>query len=88
MIYFFQFELKQTLGRSLVFKLPKRNHRSIADFISTMLPLGDERRECITIEKLFGYQLHAPKRLVLQVVNELGLFNGYVPSTGTITLGH
>lgn len=37
----------------------------------------DGSRGCVTIEKLFGYQLRAPKRLVLQVVNELGLFNGY-----------
>ena len=31
----------------------------------------DMPRGCVTVCKLFGYQLRAPRRLVLQVVNEL-----------------
>lgn len=60
-----------------VLKLLERDHRSMVDFIWRCSP-WDESRGCITIEKLFGYQLRAPKRLVLQVVNELGLFNAAI----------
>lgn len=74
----FQLRIKETTnGSSQVvrsFKYPsrstKRNRRGI--LFRQQHPWEPRMpRGCVTACKLFGYQLRAPRRLVLQVVNEL-----------------
>jgi len=60
-------------GSPELWSIRRRNRRPLLGILLRQRHPWDVPRGCVTACKLFGYQLRAPRRLVLQVVNELRL---------------